>query len=77
MHPVTVRGERIEIREIHSADVAAISRIIGARDVLRYTTWKGPADREAGAELVRIAQESAAAEPRTEYLLTIVSNDSG
>jgi RimJ/RimL family protein N-acetyltransferase len=77
MHPVTVRGERIEIREIESADVDALAGVIGAPDVLRYTTWKGPADREAAAEFVRTAQESAIAEPRTEYLLAIVSNDSG
>jgi len=77
MHPVTVRGETIEIREIHPADVDAIARIIGAPDVLRYTTWTGPADRDAAAHFVGMAQESAAAEPRTEYLLAIVSNDSG
>jgi RimJ/RimL family protein N-acetyltransferase len=77
MHPVTLHGERIEIREIHPADVDAIARIIGAPDVLRYTTWKGPSDREAAAEFVRTAQESAAAEPRTEYRLAIVSKDSG
>ena len=69
--------EQIDIREIHAADVDAIARIIGAPDVLRYTTWKGPADEEAAAAFVRTAVESAAAELRVEYLLADVYRDSG
>lgn len=77
MHPVTLRGRTIEIREIEPADVGAIARIIGAPGVLRYTTWMGPTDEEAASHFVRTAQESAAAVPRTEYTLAIVANDSG
>jgi RimJ/RimL family protein N-acetyltransferase len=46
-------------------------------DVLRYTTWTGPADQDAAADFVRTARASAAAEPRSDYTLAIVSNDSG
>jgi [ribosomal protein S5]-alanine N-acetyltransferase len=67
----------IEIREIESGDVAAIARIVRAADVLRYTTWRGPADDEAAAGFVRMAQETATSVPRTEYLLAIVALDSG
>jgi [ribosomal protein S5]-alanine N-acetyltransferase len=77
MYPVTIRGTTIVIREIETNDVDAIARIICAPDVLRYTTWRGPADREAAAAFVRMAQETATSVPRTEYLLAIVDLDSG
>jgi RimJ/RimL family protein N-acetyltransferase len=77
MYPVTIRGTTIAIREIESGDVDAIARIIGAPDALRYTTWSGPADGEAAAGFVRMAQETARSVPRTEYLLAIVDLDSG
>lgn len=77
MYPVTLHGETIEIREIEATDVDAIARVIGAPDVLRYTTWRGPADAEAAAGFVRMAQETAAVVPRTEYLMAIVDVESG
>jgi RimJ/RimL family protein N-acetyltransferase len=77
MYPVNISRTTIEIREIEPGDLDAIARIIGAEDVLRYTTWRGPADREAAAGFVRMAREAAASVPRTEYLLAIVDVDSG
>src|SRR5512138_2872852 len=77
MWPVTLRGKKIEIREIEPSDVDAIARVIGAPDVLRYTTWRGPADADAAAGFVRMARETAKAVPRTEYLMTIVDLESG
>ena len=72
-----MRGKTIEIREIERDDLAAVARIIGAPDVLRYTTWKGPADTGAAERFVEMAQSSATAVPRVEYLLAIVDVGSG
>ncbi len=77
MYPVAIHGRTIQIREIRSDDAAAIARIIGEPEVLRFTTWKGPADLDAAEQFVRAAQETAAATPRIEYTLAIVARDSG
>ena len=77
MYPVTLRGKNIEIREIEPRDVDSIARVIGAPSVLQYTTWRGPADADAAAGFVRMAWETAAAVPRTEYVMAIVDLESG
>ena len=71
MFPVTIRGRSIELREMRLEDAPAIADVIAFEAVLRYTTWKGPADLEAAEGFVRFAQETAVVTPRTEYLLSI------
>jgi RimJ/RimL family protein N-acetyltransferase len=77
MFPVAIRGESIELREMEPEDVPSIAEIIADEAVLRYTTWKGATDPEAAEGFVRMAQETAAATPRIEYLLTIAYLPSG
>ena len=71
MFPIAIRGESIELREMGPEDVPSLAEIIADEAVLRYTTWQGATDSEAAAGFVRRAQETAAATPRIEYLLTI------
>ena len=65
------------VREIETGDAAAIARVIGAPNVLRYTTWKGPADAEEATNFVSMAKDTAVAIPRDEYLLATVDIESG
>ncbi|MDP9233297.1 MAG: hypothetical protein M3P01_01950 [Actinomycetota bacterium] len=46
-------------------------RMIADEAALRYTAWKGATDVEAAERFVRTAQETAAAAPRVEYLLSV------
>jgi RimJ/RimL family protein N-acetyltransferase len=77
MYPIEVRSDTIELRELEEKDAAAIAAIIGDEAVLQYTTWKGPSDLEAAEGFIHLAQETAAASPRVEYLLAIVARSTG
>jgi len=77
MFPVEIQGETIDLRELEAEDAPAIAAVIADEAVLRYTTWKGPADLEAAKGFVRLAQESAAATPRRQYTLAIALRRSG
>jgi len=72
MYPVKVRGDTIELRELETQDAGAIAAVIRDEAVLKYTTWKGPSDLEAAEGFIDLAQKTAAASPRTEYMLAIV-----
>jgi [ribosomal protein S5]-alanine N-acetyltransferase len=77
MYPVNIRGDTIELRELDEQDAAAVAAIIGDEAVLKYTTWKGPTDFEAAGGFIRLAQETAAASPRIEYILAITDLGTG
>jgi RimJ/RimL family protein N-acetyltransferase len=77
MFPVAVQGDTIELRELEAEDGASIAARLADEAVLRYTTWEGPADREAAERFVRLARETAAASPRKEYRLAIGMQHSG
>jgi RimJ/RimL family protein N-acetyltransferase len=77
MYPVQIRGDTIELREFEEQDAVAIAAVIGDEAVLKYTTWKGPADFEAAQGFIRLAQEMAAASPRMEYILAIADLGTG
>ncbi|MGH2538995.1 MAG: GNAT family N-acetyltransferase [Actinomycetota bacterium] len=71
MFPVAIRGDAIELRELEPTDAASLAVVIADEAVLRYTTWMGPTDLEAAEGFVRMAQETAVATPRIEYLLAV------
>jgi [ribosomal protein S5]-alanine N-acetyltransferase len=71
MFPVAIRGDTIDLRELKPEDAASLAAVIADEAVLRYTTWKGPADLGAAKGFVRMAQETAAVAPRIEYILAI------
>jgi RimJ/RimL family protein N-acetyltransferase len=77
MYPIRIRSDTIELRELEDHDAIAIAAIIGDDAVLEHTTWKGPSDLEAAKGFVRLAQQTAAASPRIEYLLAIADAGSG
>lgn len=77
MFPVATRGEAIDLRELEPADAASLAVVIADEGVLRYTTWEGPSDRQAAERFGRMAQETAVAMPRIEYLLAIALVETG
>ncbi len=68
MFPVTLRGQRVTLREFTAEDFPAVHSYGGDPEVTRYTLW-GPNEPEDTRGFLAWAMQSARAEPRTDYSL--------
>ncbi|SEG91503.1 Protein N-acetyltransferase, RimJ/RimL family [Nonomuraea solani] len=74
MRRVVCDGQRLGLRDVTEADVAALHSIYGDPTVTQHMPFTPRSLREV-AELVGQAMEAAAAEPRHLYVLAVVDAD--
>jgi RimJ/RimL family protein N-acetyltransferase len=74
MRRVVCNGERIGLRDVTEADVVALHAIYGDPTATQYVPFAPRSLREV-ATLVDQAMESASAEPRRLYVLSVVDAD--
>lgn len=74
MRRVVVKGERIGLRDVTEADVAALHAVYGDPAVTHHMPFSPRSVHEVAA-LVDQAVHAAAAEPRSLYVLAVVDTD--
>jgi len=74
MYPVTINGSVVSLRELTDDDVIPLHKIYGNEEATRHLSFE-PRTVDQVESLVKAAMESAAAKPRTEYMLAVA--DSG
>jgi RimJ/RimL family protein N-acetyltransferase len=76
MYPVTVKGERITLREFTEDDVDAVLVVYGDPIVTEHLSFE-PRTRDQVAKTIETVTTAACAEPRTEYSLAAALADTG
>jgi [ribosomal protein S5]-alanine N-acetyltransferase len=76
VHPVTLNGERIVLREIELTDTDAAYRWASDDAFFRYLPFETVKSRSAEEEFLRAVQRDALSRPRHEYHLGIMSSTS-
>lgn len=76
VHPVTLTGHLIHLREMTSDDVDAVHAIVGDPEVCETLIFH-PKTREETAGYVRRAIEEAEQRPRNAYFLAVTQADTG
>jgi len=75
MYPVSLRGDKVALREFQPDDLDAVHAVVGDE---RVATWLSfdTRNREQAEAMLTGALERARLEPRTEYYLAVVLPDS-
>jgi len=74
MHPVLLEGSAVMLRELTDADSAALHKVYGNDEATRHLSFE-PRTADQVAGIVSAAIRSAAAAPRTEYMLAVAGKD--
>jgi [ribosomal protein S5]-alanine N-acetyltransferase len=74
MHPVLLEGPAVMLRELTDADSAALHKVYGNAETTRHLSFE-PRTADQAAAIVSAAIRSAAADPRTEYMLAVAGKD--
>jgi [ribosomal protein S5]-alanine N-acetyltransferase len=74
MHPVTLTGRVVVLREFREDDAAASLAIVGDDRVTQWLSYDSR-DLTAAKEMINGAMERAQLEPRTEYYLAMTTPD--
>ena len=76
MYPVIKRGKSITLREFDHSDIDALTAVYGDAETTRHLSFE-PRTREQAASIIERSIASATAEPRVEYALAAVENETG
>ncbi|PRY00027.1 GNAT family N-acetyltransferase [Allonocardiopsis opalescens] len=76
MYPIAVDQERLSLRELVPDDAAALMAVYGDPRTTAHLAME-PHDHGQCVRLIESAAERAVEQPRTDYLLGIVSRDTG
>lgn len=76
MYPVTVKGDRVSLREFTPSDVDAVLSIYGDPVATRHLSFE-PRTREQVEATITAVTTAARAEPRTEYSLAAALTTTG
>ncbi|WP_171163519.1 GNAT family N-acetyltransferase [Streptomyces sp. I05A-00742] len=76
MHPITVTGPRLRLRELRRRDLNALHAVQGHADVAQHMKGR-PQTRDEVAGSVSRATAQAGAEPRVVYMLGVVRSADG
>ena len=76
MYPVIKRGKLITLREFDHNDVDVLMAIYGDEETTRHLSFE-PRTREQVAAIIERSITSATIEPRVEYALAAVENETG
>jgi ribosomal-protein-alanine N-acetyltransferase len=74
MYPVLITGSTALLRELTDADTNALHKVYGNDQATRHLSFE-PRSTEQVAALIGGAIRSAAANPRTEYMLAVAGKD--
>ncbi|MQY15151.1 hypothetical protein SRB5_53290 [Streptomyces sp. RB5] len=74
MHPVRRSSARLALRELTSDDIDAVFAIYGDAEATKHLSFE-PRTREQVGQIVARSITSATAEPRNEYALAVVVQD--
>jgi ribosomal-protein-alanine N-acetyltransferase len=74
MHPVLISGSTVMLRELAEADADALHQVYGDHEATRYLSFE-PRSMEQVAAIISGALTSAAADPRTEYMVAVADKD--
>jgi ribosomal-protein-alanine N-acetyltransferase len=76
MYPVTLTARTVMLREFTDDDAGALCKVYGDAEATRHLSFE-PKDVEQVSAVVTAAISSAAADPRTEYMLAIADTQTG
>lgn len=74
MYPVHVTGPTVMLRELAEIDADALHKVYGDAETTRHLSFE-PRSPEQAVAIVSAAIQSAAAVPRTEYMLAVAGRD--
>jgi [ribosomal protein S5]-alanine N-acetyltransferase len=74
MHPVLLEGSAVMLRELTDADSAPLHKVYGNDEATLHLSFE-PRTADQVAGIVSAAIRSAAADPRTEYMLAVAGKD--
>lgn len=74
MYPVLLEGSAVMLRELTDADSAPLHKVYGNDEATRHLSFE-PRTADQVAGIVSAAIRSAAADPRTEYMLAVAGKD--
>lgn len=74
MHPISLTGERVTLREFHTQDIDGIMAIVGDDRVTRWLSFDSRSHSEAVSMLTGILERSRQSD-RTEYYLAVTDRD--
>lgn len=74
MYPVLITGSMVMLRELTEADTVALHKVYGNDEATRHLSFE-PRSLEQVAGIIGAAIKSAAADPRTEYMLAVAGKD--
>ena len=76
MYPVRLTARTLMLREVSEDDVSSLYKVYGDAEATRHLRFEAK-DMEQVSAVVRAAMSSAAADPRTEYMLAVADAQSG
>jgi RimJ/RimL family protein N-acetyltransferase len=76
MYPVRLTAETLMLREFSEDDVGALYKVYGDAEATRHLSFE-PKDMEQVSAVVWAAMSSAAADPRSEYMLAVADAQTG
>jgi len=74
MYPVRITGSSLMLRELAEADTVAMHNVYGNDDATRHLSFE-PRSIDQVTAIITAAIRSAAADPRTEYMLAVADKD--
>jgi [ribosomal protein S5]-alanine N-acetyltransferase len=74
VYPVIKRGKSITLREFDHSDIDALTAVYGDEETTRHLSFE-PRTREQVASIIERSIASATIEPRVEYALAAVENE--
>ena len=75
MYPVLITGSLVMLRELTETDTSALHQVYGSDEATRHLSFE-PRSMQQVAEIISAVMRSAAADPRTEYML-VADHDEG
>ncbi|MFE2033187.1 GNAT family N-acetyltransferase [Streptomyces scopuliridis] len=76
MYPISRRSERLEVRELQTADADDVFAIYGDERATEHLSFD-PRTRDEVAQIIARSMASATANPRQEYVLAITQRETG
>ena len=76
MYPVRLTARTLMLREFSEDDASALYKVYGDAEATRHLSFE-PKDMEQVSAVVTAAMTSAAADPRTEYMLAVADAQTG
>jgi ribosomal-protein-alanine N-acetyltransferase len=74
LYPAEIPGSMVMLRELTDADVTALHKVYGDEEATRHLSFE-PRTIEQVEDIIKAAMASAAADPRTEYMLAVACKD--